>query len=104
MSTKLITRVWHCRTLAENADDYLRFVTERAVPDYKSVEGNLSVEIWRRFEGDICHFWTVTTWDNLESIKAFAGDDFERAKYYAEDPGYLLEFEDTVIHCETYKF
>jgi hypothetical protein len=74
------------------------------VPDYKAVRGNQSVEIWRRFEGGVCHFWTVTTWDSFESIRSFAGDDINKAKYYPEDPGYLLEFEDAVIHCEAYKY
>ena len=38
----------------------------------------------------------------FESIKQFAGDDYEKAKYYPEDKKYLLEFEDSVIHCETF--
>jgi hypothetical protein len=39
--------------------------------------------------------------DDIESIKGFAGD-YEKAKYYPEDEGILLEFEEKVIHCETY--
>jgi len=100
----MITRIWHGRTKAEHADEYLQFVIDRGVADYKSVEGNLSVEIWRREEGEVCHFWTVTKWDSYESIKKFAGDDFEKAKYYPEDSKYLLEFEPTVQHCETFTF
>lgn len=100
----MITRIWHGRTKAEHADEYLKFVEESGVPDYKSVPGNLSVEIWRRIEGDICHFWTVTKWDSLESIGAFAGADLEKAKYYPEDSRYLLEFEPNVIHCETFTY
>jgi heme-degrading monooxygenase HmoA len=98
----MITRIWHGRTKTEHADEYLKFVEEKAVPDYKSIPGNLSVEIWRRIEDDLCHFWTVTKWENLESIRSFAGDELEKAKYYPEDEHYLLEFEPTVIHCETF--
>ena len=47
---------------------------------------------------------TVTGWDNLESIKAFAGEDYEKAVYYPEDKKYLLEFEEKVIHCETFEY
>ena len=72
--------------------------------DYKSVPGNLSVEVWRRIEGDVCHFWTVTKWDSFESIKKFAGDEVEKAKYYPEDKDYLLEFEPTVDHRETFEY
>jgi len=74
------------------------------VKDYKSIPGNLSVEIWRRKEKEIYHFWTVTKWDSYESIKQFAGEDYNKAKYYPEDKKYLLEFEETVIHTETFIF
>jgi heme-degrading monooxygenase HmoA len=102
--TDVITRVWHGRTRAEHSDEYLQFLVDTGVPDYKGVEGNLSVEIWRQLEGDVCHFWTVTKWDSYESIRRFAGDHLERAKYYPEDSKYLLEFELAVQHCETFQF
>jgi len=104
MKRSAITRIWHGRTKAEHADEYLRFLMDTGVADYKGVEGNLSVEIWRKIEGDVCHFWTVTKWDNYESIKKFAGHDLEKAKYYADDSRFLLEFEPAVEHYETFEF
>lgn len=100
----VITRIWHGRTRADHADQYLRYVIDTGVADYKSVPGNLSVEIWREIEGDVCHFWTVTKWDSMESVKEFAGEEYEKAKYYPEDSEYLLEFEPFVRHCETFEF
>ena len=104
MEPKPITRIWHGRTRAEHAVEYLEFLKATGVADYKSVTGNLSVEIWRQIEGDVCHFWTVTKWDSIESVKQFAGNDYAKAKYYPEDANYLLEFEPTVRHCETFEF
>ena len=104
METRPITRIWHGRTRAEDADEYLQYVIETGVADYRSVPGNLSAEIWRDVEDDVCHFWTVTKWDSVESLKLFAGDDYAKAKYYPEDEKYLLEFEPTVRHCETFEF
>ena len=104
MKSKLITRVWHGTTRLDHADEYLEFLVKTGVADYKKTPGNLSVEILRRPEGDICHFWTVTKWDSFENIKKFAGEDYEKAKYYEEDKQYLLEFEPHVIHCETFEF
>lgn len=100
----VITRIWHGRTRAEYADEYLDLLIRTAEPDYRSIEGNLNVEIWRQVEGDVCHFWTVTKWESIESIKKFAGEDHEKAKYYPEDAKYLLEFEPTVRHCEAFVF
>jgi hypothetical protein len=41
-----------------------------------------------------------TSWDSLESIKAFACSDEEKARYYKSDAEYLLELELTARHCE----
>ena len=99
-----ITRIWHGRTRATDADDYLRFLEASGVMDYRATPGNLGVRILRRLEGDICHFWTVTEWDGLESIKRFAGENVETPRYYLEDERFLLEFEPAVIHCETFEY
>ena len=64
------------------------------------IEGNISVCILEREEGEVAHFITMTSWSSLEAIKSFAGDDAERAKYYPEDQDFLLEFEPTVVHYE----
>lgn len=100
----MITRIWHGTTNADHADAYLAFLENSGVADYKNTKGNLSVKILRRIDGDICHFWTVTEWDSYESIQRFAGEDFEKAKYYPDDKKYLLEFEPNVIQCETFIF
>ncbi|HET9908110.1 MAG TPA: hypothetical protein VFQ23_15775 [Anaerolineales bacterium] len=96
----MITRMWHGRVPTSKAEAYRKFVNERAIPDYQSVEGNISVHILERTEGDITHFITLTFWRNLNSIKAFAGEDLEAAKYYPEDKDFLLEFEPRVVHYE----
>lgn len=96
----MIVRMWHGRVPTSKAKAYRDFVTERAIPDYQSVPGNLSVHILERAEGDVTHFITLTFWADLESIKGFAGEDVEVAKYYPEDKEFLLEFEPTVVHYE----
>lgn len=96
----MIVRMWHGRVPADKAKAYREFLNARAIPDYRSVAGNISVHILERAEGDVTHFITLTFWESLESIKAFAGDDVEVAKYYPEDKDFLLEFEPHVIHYE----
>lgn len=98
----IITRIWHGKTLREHSDQYLEYIRETGLKDYLNTPGILSAKVLRRFEGGICHFWTITEWPDFESIKLFAGNDFEKARYYPEDKKFLLEFEDTVIHCETF--
>lgn len=96
----MIARLWHGITLAEKARDYLEFLQLRALPDYRSMPGNLSVEILHRDAGYLTHFLIVTHWQSLQAIEAFAGEDIARAKYYPEDRDFLLEFEPQVQHYQ----
>ena len=96
----MISRMWHGRVPTSKAKSYREFLNTRAIPDYRSVAGNISVHILERNDGDVTHFITLTFWKNLEVIKAFAGEDIETAKYYPEDKDFLLEFEPTVVHFE----
>ena len=96
----MIVRMWHGRVLTGKARSYRAFLTKRAIPDYQSVEGNISVNILEREEGEVTHFITMTFWESLDAIKGFAGDDAELAKYYPEDKEFLLEFEPRVVHYE----
>ena len=99
-----ITRIWHGVTRAEHADEYLKYVEDTGMTEYRRVKGNLSAKLLRRIEGDECHFLTVTEWDSYESIKKFAGENYFKAKYYELDRNYLLEFEENVVHYETFEY
>jgi heme-degrading monooxygenase HmoA len=94
----MIVRIWHGRTRRDRADEYAAFLTLRAIPDYRGTAGNLDVAILRRDEGEVSHFLTVTRWESEGAIRAFAGSEVLKAKYYAEDKDFLLEFEDQVQH------
>lgn len=94
----MIARIWHGVTLAEKSTEYLALLQARAVPDYRSIPGNVSVEILHRSTGYVTHFLIVTHWESNEAIAAFAGDDIEQARYYPEDRDFLLEFEPNVQH------
>jgi|SRR5450432_262845 heme-degrading monooxygenase HmoA len=98
----MITRIWHGRTSPDNSEWYLQFLLNEGTREYLETPGNLSVKVLQSKAADCCHFWTVTEWPDLNSIKAFAGEDYEKAVYYPEDEGMLLEFEEKVIHAETF--
>ncbi len=96
----MVVRMWHGRVPTTRAQTYREFLNRRAIPDYQSVAGNLSVHILERAEGEVTHFITLTFWENMDVIKGFAGDPVESAKYYPEDKDFLLEFEPAVVHYE----
>lgn len=96
----MIARIWHGITPASKADEYVEFLHQSGVRDYQATEGNRGVHLLRRIEGDQAHFLILTFWDSVESIRIFAGEEYEKARYYPEDEEYLLEFEETVTHYE----
>lgn len=96
----MIVRIWHGRVPSQKAALYRAFLNERAIPDYRSVPGNISVHVLERTDGSVTHFVTLTFWDSIAAIRSFAGDDVEVTKYYPEDRSFLLEFEPRVVHYE----
>ena len=96
----MIARIWHGRTRAADAAVYRKYVEQTGIPDYRATPGNRGAWVLVRTEGDVAHFLTVSFWESLDGIRAFAGKDVEKARYYDEDEKYLLEFEPTVAHYE----
>ena len=96
----MIARRWHGRVPAAKADEYLKYVTETGIADYRATPGNRGAWILHRRDGDVVHVEMFTLWDDLAAIRRFAGDELTRAKYYDFDPDFLLELEPEVTHFE----
>jgi len=100
----MIARTWHGRTKTYDAEIYRNYVISTGIKDLTATKGNLGVQIWQKKEEDITHIWVVSWWNDYESIKAFAGNEIETARYYENDKKYLLEFEPHVQHVEAWDF
>ena len=96
----MIARTWHGRVPAAKAESYHDYLRRTGLADYAATAGNRGLLVLRRTEGDVTHFELTTLWDSIEAIRRFAGDDYERARYYPEDDDFLLEREPFVRHCE----
>ena len=96
----MIARTWHGTVPAERADAYFDYLMRTGVPDLEATTGNRGVYVMRRIVGSEAHFLMISLWDSLEEIRAFAGDDVERARYYPEDASFLLGLEPNVAHYE----
>jgi heme-degrading monooxygenase HmoA len=96
----MIARTWHGVTPAAKADAYYAYLEESGVKEYRKTPGNLGVYVLRRVEGDRAHFLLISLWDSHESIRAFAGAELEKARYFPKDREFLLAFEPKVTHYE----
>ena len=98
----MIVRMWHGMVDVSKSDEYAEFMKERAEPDYSSVDGLKKLLFLRKVEADVAHFLLDTYWESMESVKKFAGDRPEKAKYYPEDDDFLLEKEETSALYEVF--
>ena len=77
----VIKRIWHGWTKPENADRYERLLREEVFGEIasKGIEGYRGIELLRRDGTDEVEFVTIMSFDSLDAVRAFAGDDYERA-------------------------
>lgn len=99
----MIARRWHGIVPAALAEDYIQRTREVGLGGYRAIPGNRGAWCFSRREGEIVHIEALSFWDDLESIKRFAGEDYEVAKYYDFDDDYLLGKEPHVLHFEVYE-
>ena len=99
----MIARIWRGVTPAHKADDYLAYLEATGLKEYRATPGNRGAWVLRRIRDDEAEFVTLSHWDSLDAIRAFAGDDYERAVYYPEDKDFLLDFAPTVDHFEVFE-
>jgi heme-degrading monooxygenase HmoA len=96
----MIARIWRGRTPSSQANEYLEYLKKTGLKDSRSTNGNQGVYILRRLKDGEAEFLFLSLWESMAAIKQFAGNDYEKAKYYPADKDFLLEMEPTVSHYE----
>lgn len=96
----MIARQWIGETLESNAEEYFKYLEKTGVNHCKGIKGNEGVWLLRRIYDGKAKFVFVSLWDSLESIKTFAGAEYEKAVYYPEDTKFLLNLDPYVTHYE----
>jgi antibiotic biosynthesis monooxygenase (ABM) superfamily enzyme len=96
----VIARLWHGWTAPENADAYEEFLRTKMFPSIHRVPGYLGAELLRRQDGDEIAFVTITRFESLESVRTFAGEDYEAAVVEPEARRLLSRFDRRSEHYE----
>ncbi len=96
----MIARLWHGWTAPENADAYEEFLRTKMFPSIHRVPGYLGAELLRRQDGDEIAFITITRFESLESVRTFAGEDYEAAVVEPEARRLLSRFDRRSEHYE----
>ena len=98
MARPAVARIWEGRTQASRAEEYAAYLYEHGVKKLRATKGNLGVQVFQRTRDGIAEFMTISYWGSREEIRAYAGDDIEKARHLPKDREYLLELPSFVKH------
>ena len=93
----MIVRVFRARVRAGAAADFEAKVRTESIPLVEAAGGVVSWWAGRPL-GAAGEFVMVSIWEDLESLKAFAGPDYEAAVFYPEDDRFLVERDQFSTH------
>ena len=99
MDKTVILRRWSARIRTADEADYVAYIADTGLDDYRATPGNLGAQMLVRTLGNgESEVTTLSWWDSIDAIVAFAGEDIHRARYYPEDDRFLLTRPDQVEH------
>ena len=96
----MIVRTWRGAVRPADEEAYLRHQGETGVREYRETPGNLGALVLRRERDGLVEVTTVSFWESMDAVRAFAGDDPGRAKFYPGDDDLLVEKDPHADHYE----
>ena len=97
----MITRLWRGWVPADRAHAYEQHYRFEVLPVLRGVAGFAGARLLRRTSGDETEFVSLTFFDTLDAVRAFAGPNYETAVVADEAREVLVRFDDHVSHYET---
>ena len=97
----MIGRLWRGWTSREDADAYEELLRAKILPGIHRVAGYKGAYLLRRDGDDETEFVTLTFFETMEAVRAFAGEDYEAAVVPPEARELLSRFDQKSVHYET---
>jgi heme-degrading monooxygenase HmoA len=97
----MIVRLWHGWTTQSNADKYETLLKSEILPGINRIPGFRGAEVLRRESDAEVEFVTVTLFDSMEAVRAFAGEDYETAVILPEARELLSRFDQRSVHYQS---
>ena len=96
----MICRIWRGWATRANADAYESIVRGQVIPGIEAmgIPGFQHIDLMRRELENEVEFLTAMWFDDVESIKAFVGEDYEVSHVPPEARAVLARFEGRSAH------
>jgi antibiotic biosynthesis monooxygenase (ABM) superfamily enzyme len=101
-----IKRIWHGWTTPENADVYRKLLHDSVFPgiEAKQIPGYHGIELLRRELDDEVEFVTIMTFDSLQNVIDFQGEDYARCYVPDEARAVLKRWDQYSAHYEAVEY
>jgi heme-degrading monooxygenase HmoA len=86
----MIVRTWHGCVPLKHAEGFAKHLERTGVEHSRSIRGNRGAFVRRETQGDREHFFLATYWQDLHSVKEFAGENYHVAVTYPDDEEFEL--------------
>jgi heme-degrading monooxygenase HmoA len=98
----MVCRLWRGWTSPQNADAYESIVRGRVIPGIEAmgIHGFRHIDLLRRSSEQEVEFVTLMWFDDLDAVKRFTGEDYERSHVPSEARGVLARFDERAAHYE----
>lgn len=96
----MMARHWRGWTELRNADAYEALLKTKALPGLMRIPGYRGGYVLRSDGSTESEFLVINLFESLESVKAFAGEDYETPVFEPEARALLLRIEPVARHYE----
>lgn len=97
----MILRRWTGRIRTADQAEYAAYIARTGGEEYVATPGNLGWQmVFRDLGGGVSEVATLSWWTDMEAVRAFAGPDPGRARYYPDDDRFLLDRPRGVDHFD----
>ena len=96
----MIARLWHGWTSRENAGAYESLLRNKVLPGIHRVSGYGGAYLLKRAVPEGVEFVTITFFESLNAVRAFAGSDYEQAVVPRDARALLKRFDERSVHYE----
>jgi heme-degrading monooxygenase HmoA len=97
----MVERVWAARADSPDAAAaYAAYFKRVVIPELSAVSGYRGARLLQGSVGGAIEIVVSTTWDSLDAIRGFAGDDIERAVVHDEAAALFTDYDRTVRHFD----
>lgn len=98
----MISRIWHGWTTRGNVGTYEALLKEEILTGIqdRNIPGFQGYQLLRRDDGDEVEFVTILSFDSLDAVRDFAGEDYELAVVPEKARAVLAHFDVRATHYE----